>query len=67
MSNKIINAEWKLLNKRYTFMEAINSNKKIKHEDWENYTAIQEALYNLLDFKIEEVIEMINGPWNIEE
>lgn len=66
MSKKIIHSEWELLHKRYTFMEAVNSNQKIKHEGWDTFKPIQEALYDLLDYKKDNVVQLINGYWNIE-
>ena len=66
-SGDAMKAKWQLVNKNYTFMEAINSGKKIKYSGWKDYSAIVEALYSLLDYPIQEVISFINGHWNIEE
>lgn len=66
LSGKLLNAEWEVLNERYSFMEAINSCKNIKHEESKTFKPIQEALYDLLDLKSKDVIEKINGYWNIE-
>jgi len=65
MSKKIIHAEWEPLNERHTFMEAVNSNKKIKHEEWDTFKPVQEALYDLLDYQKDKAIQLINGYWNI--
>lgn len=67
MSGEIMGAKWEKANARYTFMEAINSKKKIKQEAWEQFVTISEALYDLLDYPADIVVELINGNWNIEE
>ena len=66
MSGEILNAVWEVVNKRYSFMEAINSGKRIKHESWKAYRTIEEALYDLIDDTVTTVIGSINGAWNIE-
>lgn len=66
MTEKVMNAEWELVLDRYSFMDAINSKKRIKHESWSHFRSINEALYDLLDSKESNVILMINGNWNIE-
>lgn len=66
LSGDMLNAEWKLHSQRFSFIEAINSNCKIKSELWEDYKTISESLYDLLDYKTDKVIELINGYWNVE-
>lgn len=67
MSGEMLKIDWEPHNKRYTFMEAINSGKRIKPESWANFRPIPEALYDLLDYQDTKVIELMNGYWNIEE
>lgn len=67
MSGEMLKVEWEPHNKRYSFMEAINSGKKIKPESWTKFRPIPEALYDLLDYQDTKVIELMNGYWNIEE
>ena len=67
MSGEIFKAQWQLILNRHTFIKAVNSGKKIKHESWAKFKPVSESLYDLLDYPTEKVIEFINGNWNIEE
>jgi len=66
LSGEMLKAEWVLHSQRFSFVEAVNSNSRIKSESWEDYKTISESLYDLLDYKTNKVIELINGYWNIE-
>lgn len=66
MGGKMLTTMWELILPEYTFMEAINSNKKIKHRSWEKFKPVHEALFDLLDFQRDVVIDLINGKWNIQ-
>lgn len=67
MSKKSLNTLWELVQERYTFIEAINSNGRIKPDGWATFKPIQEILYDLMDYTPAKVIDLINGYWNIEK
>lgn len=67
MGGKILNALWQEEQIKFTFMEAVNSKKWIKHKAWKEFKPIQESLYDLLDYPINEVVQLINGDWNIDK
>lgn len=67
LSGDIMLAKWERVEEKYTFMQAINSNKKIKHESWKDYFSFEEALYELLEAPISNARHLINSGWNIEE
>lgn len=67
LSGDIMLAKWQMVEEKYTFMEAINSGKKIKHESWKEYLPIEEALYEMLELPISNIVPFINGGWNIQE
>lgn len=66
LGGKMLTALWEEEQPSFSFMEAVNSNKRIKHKSWGKFKTIQEALYDLLDYSINEVIQLINGEWNVE-
>lgn len=66
IGGKMLTALWEEVQTNYSFIEAVNSGKKIKSANWETFKSTQEALYDMLDYPISEVVEMINGHWNIE-
>lgn len=66
LSGDIMLAKWQLIEEKYTFMEAINSYKNIKYESWKDYFSVEEALYELLESPISNVLGLINGNWNIQ-
>lgn len=67
MGGKMLSAVWEEVQTNYTFIQAVNSGYPIKHESWGDFRTIQNALYDLLDYPVSKVIEMINGHWNIDD
>jgi hypothetical protein len=66
LSGDALQAKWEQVQDKYSFMEAINSGKRIKHESWQEFKLIEEALYNILDYPITKTLNIINGNWHIE-
>lgn len=60
-----LNEEWELIRESVTFMEAVNSGKRIRHEEWNNFHTLVEALEVLWVSAM--IAERINGKWHIEE
>ena len=65
LSKVVMDLVWEMTYETVDFLKAVNSDKKIKHESWIVFKSVQEALYDLLDNKIDEAINLINGKWHI--
>jgi len=62
-----IGDRWTLVLKEYTFMEAINSGKRIKSFDAKEYKTINYYLLIIGNGGTDKARKLINGKWNIEE
>lgn len=65
---EVLKAKWEMVKKPVTFIEAINSGKKIKHISWVyEYKTIKEVLDILSVLKEETTLNRINGEWLVED
>ena len=62
-----LNGEWQLVQQPVTFMEAVNSGKKIRYEIWGYSSTLKNALETI--YRNCESIQrrMLNGNWYVEE
>jgi len=67
LSGDIMLAKWEQVQEKYTFMQAINSGKKIKPASTDEFKCFDEVLYDLTDRTGKMALEIINGDWHIEE
>jgi hypothetical protein len=58
--------KWVLVQEPVTFMEAANSNKRIKYESWRNFVDVKVALEMLTLSDVKSLKDIINGRWYIE-
>ena len=56
--------EWEEVPEPVEFMAAANSGKRIKHEGWDGYYFLHEALHILQNR--DGALDLINGKWLIE-
>lgn len=57
---------WILVQEPITFIEAVNSGKKIKYEKWQNFYNLHETLLELIQFNFEDQKEILTGKWYVE-
>ena len=60
-----LNQKWTIAKQPVSFMEAINSGKRIKAEGQEDYQPVSKALWILSNSFIS--VKLINGKWYIKE
>lgn len=59
--------EWQLVQQPVTFMEAVNSGKKIRYEEWDTFYGIKSVFETMSYKELSVVREMLNGTWYIED
>jgi len=62
-----LKSEFKIVEKPVTFMEAINSGKRIKPINFPVYKCYEDLLCFLSACSGKEIIRVFNDKWNIEE
>ena len=63
-----VDEEWTIITEPFTFIEAANSGKKIKHIEWLNYLPLDRAIYVLGQHTAGQITDRINEKaWLIEE
>ncbi len=62
-----LTTNWELVQEPVTFMEAINSGKRIKPVNWKTYQTLRVILDNLKCREYSDQVETINGKWFIED
>jgi len=67
MSGISLNGVWELAQEPVTFMEAMNSKKRIRYKDLQNYYSSESILRDFAGYTAERVLEKINGEWFIED
>ena len=61
-----LHIEWELVPEPVDFMTAVNSGKRIKHEEWELYRELGDVLDILGGASDTNIADKINGKWFIE-
>ena len=58
--------EWEEVKEPVSFMEAVESGKRIRHELWLEYDFLEVVLYKLSELSTKTMRDMILGKWYIE-
>lgn len=63
---KNVDTDWALVQEPVTFMEAINSGKRIKSAYSDDYNSVEETMSLLGGLTEKTVLKVLNGEWFIE-
>jgi len=66
LNNITLSYKWEPVRETVTFMEAVNSGKRIKYEDWSSFYDLYDALGIVKEKERCISVNTFNGKWYIE-